>query len=64
MPTHSKTAEEVRAELSERGISLKAWAEAHNFKPRTVEAILRGERKGYYGKGLEISVALGLKKSA
>lgn len=61
MPTQSKTADQIREDLSKSGFTIKGWSEVNGFKTRTVEAILRGERKGYFGIGHKIAVALGLK---
>lgn len=51
----SKTADEVK------GITLTAWAEQHGFRLSAVNAVLRGQHQGHYGKAHEIMVALGMK---
>lgn len=37
-------AQQLRAKLLTRGITLRAFSQAHGFAPRTVQAALRGER--------------------
>jgi gp16 family phage-associated protein len=60
MPKQSKPALHSRPIAELGGLSVKAWSEKHGFKPRTVHAILRGERKGYVGVGKKIAHALKL----
>jgi gp16 family phage-associated protein len=56
-----KTLEEVRNELSKKGITLTAWAREHGFALSTVHRTIRGEGKGRYGKSHKIAVLLGIK---
>lgn len=55
------TAEEAKAALYQKGVTLKQWAEANNYPIAEVYKIMSGERKGLYGRGHEIAVKLGLK---
>lgn len=57
----SKTADEVKAEFRAKGITLTAWAERHGFRLSAVNAVLRGQHQGHYGKAHEIMIALGMK---
>ncbi|WP_019672286.1 DNA-binding protein [Psychrobacter lutiphocae] len=59
--TQPKTPDQVRAELYERGITLKQWAQINGYPVPEVYKIMSGERKGLYGRGHEIAVKLGLK---
>lgn len=51
---------QIKHRLRQQGMTLKSWAEAHNFKYRDVSDVLRGVRRGYYGVGRDIYFALGL----
>lgn len=55
------TKAEVKKALSDQGKTLKQFAIEHNFEPNDVYRVMAGARKGFYGKGHEIAVALGLK---
>lgn len=57
----SKTADEVKTEFRAKGITLTAWAKQHGFRLSAVNAVLRGQHQGHYGKAHEIMVALGMK---
>lgn len=59
--TDGLTPEQVKKNLNSQGKTLKQFAIDHNFKPNDVYRVLNGSRKGLYGKGHEIAVALGLK---
>lgn len=54
--------EQVKAQFEEQGITIRQWATARGFNPRTVYAVLQGEIKGKHGVGHQIAVELGLKK--
>jgi len=60
----SKTANQVRAELKARGVTLTAWADENGFKLSAVNAVLRGQHQGNYGTAHRIKVALGMKELA
>jgi gp16 family phage-associated protein len=47
--------------LRELGQSIAAWSKNHNFNPRLVYAVLRGERKCVRGQSFEIARELGMK---
>ena len=51
---------QIKHRLRQQGMTMKSWAEAHNFKYRDVSDVLRGVRLGNYGAGRDIFLALGL----
>lgn len=51
---------QIKHGLRQQGVTLKQWAEANNFKYRTVSEVVRGLRKGNYGEGREVRLKLGL----
>lgn len=55
------TKAQVKKALSDQGKTLKQFAIEHNFEPNDVYRVMSGARKGLYGQGHEIAVALGLK---
>lgn len=57
-----RTADEARAELQSKGISITQWAIAHKFSPNLVFEVLGGRKKCVRGKAHEIAVKLGLKE--
>ena len=61
MTAQAMTAQQVKATLSARGITVKQWAAQHGYDSQTVYKVLQGVRKCNYGRGHEIAVALGLK---
>jgi gp16 family phage-associated protein len=58
------TPQEVKAKFRAQGMTIAAWAKAHGYTRQDVYFILNGQRKGLWGRGHEIAVALGLKKAA
>lgn len=58
------TAEEAKARVYERGMTLKEFAAAHKVPYRTVSEVLRGVNKGLFGQGHKAAVALGMKRGA
>lgn len=58
------TKEQVKKNLNDQGKTLKQFAIEHNFEPSDVYRVMAGSRKGLYGKGHEIAVALGLKTTS
>lgn len=48
-------------EFRDLGLSIAAWAKHHNFNPRLVYAVMRGERKCLRGQSFEIAKELGMK---
>ena len=58
------TAEQVKAKLRQRGVTIKAWAEKNGFPVTSVRAVLNGHNQGNYGQSHKIAVALGLKEQA
>lgn len=55
---------QIKHRLRQQGLTVKSWAEAHNFKYRDVSDVLRGVRRGQYGAGRDIYIALGLDPDA
>lgn len=53
-------ANDLKQSLRKQGITLKAFAEANNFKFRDVSDVIRGVRRGHYGVGRDIYHKLGL----
>jgi gp16 family phage-associated protein len=53
--------EKAKQRLLARGETLKQWCEQNGHDYETASKIMQGVRKGNYGKGHEIAVALGLK---
>ena len=58
------TVEQAKARLRANGITIKAWADEHDFSLTSVRAVISGHNKGHYGKAHEIAVALGIKEQA
>jgi gp16 family phage-associated protein len=59
-----KQANEIKHRLRQQGTTVKGWALAHGFRYRDVSEVLRGLRRGHYGAGREIYLALGLDPDA
>lgn len=59
-----KTAEQVKTELRAKGMTLAQWAQQNGYDRDTVYKVIGGTRKGWFGKGHEIAVKLGLKQAA
>ena len=57
-----RTPSEIRAEFAKRGISIAAWATAHNFSSTLVFEVLAGRKKCIRGQCHNIAVLLGLKE--
>ena len=55
---------QIKHQLRQQNLTVKAWAELHGFKYRDVSDVLRGLRRGYYGTGRDIYLALGLDPDA
>lgn len=56
-----KTAEQVRREFSEKGVSITKWAIARGLSPALVYEVLRGSRKCVRGESRRAALLLGLK---
>lgn len=56
-----RTADEARADLRAKGISITQWAIANKFSPNLVFEVLGGRKKCLRGQAHEIAVKLGLK---
>jgi len=54
------TPNEIKHRLRSQGKTLKSWAEEHGFNYRTVTDTMAGVRKGQFGEGREVRLALGL----
>lgn len=51
---------DIKQQLRAQGHTVKSWAEAKGYKYRDVSDVIRGIRRGYFGTGREIAIALGL----
>lgn len=60
MATATNTPNEIKHQLRKQGYTLKSWAEEKGFSYRTVTDVLRGLRKGNFGEGRDVRLALGL----
>jgi len=58
------TAEQVKTQFRQRGITFTRWAEEHGYTRNEVYRVLNGQAKANYGKAHEIAVKLGLKAQA
>lgn len=56
-----KSPSAAKQALYAEGTTLKAFAEKHGFRYRTVSEVVRGVNKGLYGEGHRVAVALGIK---
>ena len=55
-----RTIEEVRKDFRINDISISEWARERGFEPQVVIDVLNGRRKGKFGVGREVHIALGL----
>lgn len=55
---------QIKHRLRQQGMTVKSWAAKHGFKYRDVSDVLRGVRRGNYGAGRDIYVALGIDPDA
>lgn len=60
----AKTAQDAKAQLQAKGVTLKQFAAKHGLDYRTVSEVVRGVNKGLYGEGHKVAVAFGMKKAA
>lgn len=60
MMTREEKVKAVKSRLYSQGLTVKAWAEQHDYPVPEVYKVLSGERKGLYGRAFEIAQALGL----
>lgn len=63
-PMTRSLSNQIKHSLRQQGYTLKAWAEAKGFKYRDVSEVLRGVRRGNYGAGRDICLALGINPDA
>ncbi|MFC3549437.1 DNA-binding protein [Lysobacter cavernae] len=56
-----KTPEEALADLDRRGVSIAAFARAHQLRYMTVYQVLHGGKKGLRGEAHRAAVLLGIK---
>jgi gp16 family phage-associated protein len=56
-----KTPEQVKREFHAQGRTFAEWARANGYNAHEVYFILNGQRKGKWGRGHDIAVALGIK---
>jgi|GEM_PF-1382284 len=50
----------IKQRLQKEGKTLKSFAAEHGFRYRTVSDVVRGIRRGYFGEGRKVRIALGL----
>jgi len=56
-----KTIEEVLADFTRKGISIRGWAIANGLTPSVVRSLLKGRLTGRIGESHKAAVKLGLK---
>lgn len=56
-----KTREEVLADFTRKGISIRGWAIANGLVPSVVHSLLKGRLTGRIGESHKAAVKLGLK---
>lgn len=56
-----KTREEVLADFTNKGISIRGWAIANGLVPSVVYSLLKGRLTGRIGESHKAAVKLGLK---
>ncbi|GAB1387837.1 DNA-binding protein [Rubrivivax sp.] len=61
MTTQLKSLRQVRAEFTRKGVSIAAWARAHDVSASLVYAVLAGRKKCLRGSSHRVAVLLGLK---
>ncbi len=54
-------AQEVKAQLARKGVSVAQWSAANNLSVMTVYSLLAGRQKGNRGESHRAAVLLGLK---
>jgi len=59
-PAPPATLAEAKHRLREEGKTLKSFAAEHGFRYRTVSDVVRGLRRGHFGEGRKVRIALGL----
>jgi len=59
-PSHLVFAQPIKQRLQKEGKTLKSWAAEHGFSYRTVCYVVQGIRRGYFGEGRKVRIALGL----
>lgn len=63
MSNQLRSAREARLWFYEVGISMTDWAREHGFPRQAVYAVLSGRSRCARGRGHQIAVALGMKRS-
>lgn len=56
------TADQAKARVYEKGMTLKEFSKRHGLSYRTVSEVVRGVNKGLFGEGHRAAVALGMKR--
>lgn len=62
--TKAITVEQLKANMSREGRTLKQWAIDNGYDTDTVYKVVGGTRKAIFGKGHEIAVRLGIKEGS
>ncbi len=57
-----RTVDEVRSEFDRRGVSVSAWARAHQVSAQLTYQVLAGKKRCLRGQSHDIAVLLGLKQ--
>jgi len=57
-----KTAEEAKAEIKKKGLTISKWSMMHGLPAAVVYAVLKGRLQGLYGDGHKAAVLLGMKE--
>lgn len=60
----TRSADQAKAELRRKGVSVTGWAKANNLCPVTVFQLLAGRLKGTRGESHRAAVLLGMKDGA
>jgi len=60
-PADVKTAEQIKQDFGDKGLTFADWARKHGYTPTKVYRVLNSLDKGKRGKAHEIAVRLGLK---
>lgn len=61
MTPKTKTAQQAKADLQRQGMTLREFAQQHNFPVAQVYAVVNGRVKGSRGQSHQIATALGIK---
>lgn len=57
------TAEAIKNNFHQRGITFSQWAKDHGYTRQAVYRVLNGQTKAKYGQAHDIAVKLGMKSA-